>query len=79
MDNLKRLFAADYREAGVAGEVLPFVDDMAARYAWCDVLVCRSGAVTVRRISPSVGFCERGTRRTPSEDSRAAIVFNFGR
>jgi UDP-N-acetylglucosamine--N-acetylmuramyl-(pentapeptide) pyrophosphoryl-undecaprenol N-acetylglucosamine transferase len=31
--------------------VLPFVDDMAARYAWCDVLVCRSGAVTVAEIS----------------------------
>lgn len=42
---------ADYREAGVAGEVVPFIDDMAARYSWCDVLVCRSGAVTVAEIS----------------------------
>ena len=39
-----------YDKAGVKGEVLPFVDDMAARYAWCDVLVCRSGAITVAEI-----------------------------
>ena len=32
------------------GEVVPFIDDMAARYAWCDVLVCRSGAITVAEI-----------------------------
>ncbi|APV48463.1 undecaprenyldiphospho-muramoylpentapeptide beta-N-acetylglucosaminyltransferase [Betaproteobacteria bacterium GR16-43] len=42
---------ADYRDAGVEAEVLPFIDDMAARYAWCDVIVCRSGAVTVAEIS----------------------------
>jgi UDP-N-acetylglucosamine--N-acetylmuramyl-(pentapeptide) pyrophosphoryl-undecaprenol N-acetylglucosamine transferase len=39
-----------YRETGVAAEVVPFIDDMAARYAWCDVLVARSGAVTVAEI-----------------------------
>lgn len=42
---------AAYEKAGVAGEVLPFVNDMAARYAWCDVLVCRSGAITVAEIA----------------------------
>jgi UDP-N-acetylglucosamine--N-acetylmuramyl-(pentapeptide) pyrophosphoryl-undecaprenol N-acetylglucosamine transferase len=40
-----------YEKAGVQGEVLPFVDDMAARYAWCDVLICRSGAITVAEIT----------------------------
>ena len=40
-----------YEKAGVAGEVRPFIDDMAARYAWCDVLVCRSGAITVAEIT----------------------------
>ena len=39
-----------YAKAGVAAEVLPFVHDMAARYAWCDVLICRSGAITVAEI-----------------------------
>ena len=40
-----------YAGAGVQGEVIPFIDDMAARYAWCDVLVCRSGAITVAEIA----------------------------
>jgi UDP-N-acetylglucosamine--N-acetylmuramyl-(pentapeptide) pyrophosphoryl-undecaprenol N-acetylglucosamine transferase len=40
-----------YGKAGVRGEVLPFIGDMAARYAWCDVLVCRSGAITVAEIT----------------------------
>jgi UDP-N-acetylglucosamine--N-acetylmuramyl-(pentapeptide) pyrophosphoryl-undecaprenol N-acetylglucosamine transferase len=43
--------ARRYREAGVAAEVVPFIDDMAARYAWCDVLIARSGAITVAEIS----------------------------
>jgi UDP-N-acetylglucosamine--N-acetylmuramyl-(pentapeptide) pyrophosphoryl-undecaprenol N-acetylglucosamine transferase len=41
---------AGYERAGVRGEVVGFIDDMAARYAWCDVLVCRSGAITVAEI-----------------------------
>ena len=42
---------AAYAKAGVDGEVLAFVNDMAARYAWCDLLICRSGAITVAEIS----------------------------
>jgi UDP-N-acetylglucosamine--N-acetylmuramyl-(pentapeptide) pyrophosphoryl-undecaprenol N-acetylglucosamine transferase len=42
---------AAYEKEGVQAEVLPFVDDMAARYAWCDVLISRSGAITVAEIS----------------------------
>ena len=38
------------RRRACAREVLPFIDDMAARYAWCDLLVCRSGAITVAEI-----------------------------
>jgi UDP-N-acetylglucosamine--N-acetylmuramyl-(pentapeptide) pyrophosphoryl-undecaprenol N-acetylglucosamine transferase len=40
-----------YRAAGLPGEVVPFIDDMAHRYAWCDVLICRSGAITVAEIT----------------------------
>jgi len=40
-----------YQRAQVRAEVVPFIADMAARYAWCDVLVCRSGAVTIAEIS----------------------------
>jgi UDP-N-acetylglucosamine--N-acetylmuramyl-(pentapeptide) pyrophosphoryl-undecaprenol N-acetylglucosamine transferase len=40
-----------YRHAHVEAEVVPFIDDMARRYAWCDVMICRSGAVTVAEIA----------------------------
>lgn len=39
-----------YGETGVKAEVLAFIDDMAERYAWCDVMIARSGAVTVAEI-----------------------------
>jgi UDP-N-acetylglucosamine--N-acetylmuramyl-(pentapeptide) pyrophosphoryl-undecaprenol N-acetylglucosamine transferase len=41
---------ARYAEAGVAAEVLPFLDDMPARLAACDVVVCRAGAITVSEL-----------------------------
>jgi len=40
-----------YRERGVAAEVVAFIDDMAARYAETDLIVCRSGATTVAEIA----------------------------
>jgi UDP-N-acetylglucosamine--N-acetylmuramyl-(pentapeptide) pyrophosphoryl-undecaprenol N-acetylglucosamine transferase len=41
---------AAYRAQQVEAEVLPFIDDMAARLAACDVIVCRAGAVTVSEL-----------------------------
>ena len=41
---------AAYAAAGVEAEVLPFIDDMAARLADCDVIVCRAGAITVSEL-----------------------------
>lgn len=41
---------AAYAAAGIAAEVLPFIDDMAARLAACDLIVCRAGAVTVSEL-----------------------------
>lgn len=40
-----------YREAGVAGETCAFLDDMAARYAWADLVICRAGALTVAELA----------------------------
>ncbi len=40
-----------YRERGVAAEVVAFIDDMAARYADTDLIVCRAGATTVAEIA----------------------------
>jgi UDP-N-acetylglucosamine--N-acetylmuramyl-(pentapeptide) pyrophosphoryl-undecaprenol N-acetylglucosamine transferase len=42
---------AAYAEAGVAAECVAFIDDMAARYAWADVVLCRGGALTVAEIA----------------------------
>lgn len=40
-----------YASAGVVGELLPFIDDMAARYAEADLLICRSGALTIAELA----------------------------
>jgi UDP-N-acetylglucosamine--N-acetylmuramyl-(pentapeptide) pyrophosphoryl-undecaprenol N-acetylglucosamine transferase len=40
-----------YSRAGIDGELIAFIDDMAARYAWCDLVVCRSGALTVAELT----------------------------
>lgn len=42
---------AKYRELGVDADVLPFIHDMAAMYGWADLVVCRSGALTVSEIA----------------------------
>ena len=39
-----------YAEAGVAAAVEPFIADMAAAYAWADVVVCRAGALTLAEL-----------------------------
>ncbi|MBU6504775.1 MAG: undecaprenyldiphospho-muramoylpentapeptide beta-N-acetylglucosaminyltransferase [Betaproteobacteria bacterium] len=40
-----------YREHDVTGELRPFIDDMAAAYARCDLVICRAGALTVAELS----------------------------
>ncbi|WP_374265843.1 undecaprenyldiphospho-muramoylpentapeptide beta-N-acetylglucosaminyltransferase [Zoogloea sp.] len=42
---------AAYQAAGVEGELLPFIDDMADRYATADLVICRSGALTVAELA----------------------------
>jgi UDP-N-acetylglucosamine--N-acetylmuramyl-(pentapeptide) pyrophosphoryl-undecaprenol N-acetylglucosamine transferase len=41
---------AAYDAAGVSAELLPFIDDMAAAYAWADIAVCRAGALTITEL-----------------------------
>ena len=40
-----------YRDTGIDVEILPFIEDMAAAYAWADAVVCRAGALTVAEIA----------------------------
>ncbi len=42
---------ANYAAAGVDADVLPFIEDMAAAYAWADLVICRSGALTVAELA----------------------------
>ncbi len=50
----ERLFEAArgyYRAAGVEARVVPFIEDMAAAYAWADLVLCRAGALTVTELA----------------------------
>jgi UDP-N-acetylglucosamine--N-acetylmuramyl-(pentapeptide) pyrophosphoryl-undecaprenol N-acetylglucosamine transferase len=40
-----------YAAAGVEAEVMPFIEDMAAAYAWADLVICRSGALTIAELA----------------------------
>jgi len=42
---------AAYSEAGIEGRVDPFIDDMAEAYGWADMVICRSGALTVSELA----------------------------
>ena len=46
LDNTKD----SYANAGVDAQVDAFTDDMAAAYAWADVVVCRAGALTLAEL-----------------------------
>ena len=47
VDNTKAI----YSKCGVEAKVSAFIDDMAEAYAWADVVICRSGALTVSEIA----------------------------
>jgi UDP-N-acetylglucosamine--N-acetylmuramyl-(pentapeptide) pyrophosphoryl-undecaprenol N-acetylglucosamine transferase len=42
---------AAYAAAGVQAQVVAFIDDMAERYAWADLAVCRAGALTLAELT----------------------------
>lgn len=44
------LARAAYAEHDVDVELLPFIDDMAAAYAWADLVICRAGALTIAEL-----------------------------
>ncbi|MCG5031258.1 undecaprenyldiphospho-muramoylpentapeptide beta-N-acetylglucosaminyltransferase [Mesosutterella sp. OilRF-GAM-744-9] len=39
-----------YAKAGLKASIRPFIDDMAAAYAWSDLVICRAGATSVSEI-----------------------------
>jgi len=42
---------AAYATAGIAAECVPFITDMARRYALADLVICRSGGLTVAELA----------------------------
>jgi UDP-N-acetylglucosamine--N-acetylmuramyl-(pentapeptide) pyrophosphoryl-undecaprenol N-acetylglucosamine transferase len=46
LDTLREYYAT----AGVQGELVAFIDDMAERYAAADLVICRAGAITVAEL-----------------------------
>jgi UDP-N-acetylglucosamine--N-acetylmuramyl-(pentapeptide) pyrophosphoryl-undecaprenol N-acetylglucosamine transferase len=53
-----------YARREMLAEVVPFLSNMAERFAWADVIVCRAGAITAAEIAAA---------------GRAAIFIPFGR
>jgi len=53
-----------YARREILAEVVPFLANMAERFAWADVIVCRAGAITAAEIAAA---------------GRAAIFIPFGR
>lgn len=43
--------SAAYAGSGLSAELLPFIDDMASRYAVADVVICRAGATTIAELA----------------------------
>lgn len=48
--------AALYQSLNVPGRVVPFIENMAEAYGWADLVICRSGALTVAELIAS-GNC----------------------
>lgn len=40
-----------YSDANVSARVEPFIEDMATAYGWADLVICRSGALTVSELT----------------------------
>lgn len=42
-----------YADAGITASIEPFIADMAAAYAWADLVICRAGALTLAEVCAS--------------------------
>ena len=76
-----------YEKHGVEAELLPFIDDMAAVYAWADLVVCRAGALTVAELCavglpamfvpyPGAVDDHQTANARPMADSGAAVIID---
>jgi len=74
-----------YSDNGVDVELLPFIHNMAAAYAWADLVVCRAGALTVAELCaaglpalfvpyPAAVDDHQTANATPMTDAGAAAI-----
>jgi UDP-N-acetylglucosamine--N-acetylmuramyl-(pentapeptide) pyrophosphoryl-undecaprenol N-acetylglucosamine transferase len=47
----QEILRRNYEAAGVSADTRDFIDDMATLYEWCDLAVCRAGAMTVAELA----------------------------
>ncbi|MCP5419255.1 MAG: undecaprenyldiphospho-muramoylpentapeptide beta-N-acetylglucosaminyltransferase [Gammaproteobacteria bacterium] len=50
-EKLYEITERHYRELGIGGQLSPFIEDMAEAYGWADLVLCRSGALTVAELA----------------------------
>ncbi len=49
--NKDKATARVYEQMGVEAEIMPYIEDMAEAYEWADLVICRSGALTVAELA----------------------------
>ncbi len=45
------MLESNYQQAGVSADTKAYIQDMAAHYAWADMVICRSGALTIAELA----------------------------
>ncbi len=78
---------AAYADNDVAVDLVPFIEDMAAAYAWADLVVCRAGALTVAELCaaglpalfipyPAAVDDHQTANARPMADAGAAVIID---
>ena len=78
---------ATYAEHAVEADLVAFIDDMAAAYAWADLVVCRAGALTVAELCavglpalfvpyPAAVDDHQTANARPMADAGAAVIID---
>ena len=76
-----------YEKHSVDVELVPFIEDMAAAYAWADLVVCRAGALTVAELCavglpalfvpyPAAVDDHQTANARPMADAGAAVIID---
>jgi len=78
---------AAYADSGVDAKLVPYIENMAAAYAWADLVVCRAGALTVAELCavglpalfipyPAAVDDHQTANARPMADAGAAVIID---